>query len=353
MRMSTWMRLAVALLAGCSFEPPALQPPGDGSPPVVPDASPVDGAIDAAIEVIDAAPPDARPDKDGDGVADPEDNCPEDLNPDQANCDGDAQGDVCDESSDGPDLDGDRVADACDNCPSKANQEQETEMDDDEVGDACDPRPTEGGDTIAYFDGFDTASAAEPPGWTEATGTGLVAANWRVENGALVQDAAAETILYLSNVALPADVVVETRLEARGALEVPDGVAASGLVTRYTNVVAGDAGVSCTLEQRIDQATTARVRLRNFLAGTVAGEAPWQVDGQQTYTIVQIHHGSNPGADIRCTVTPADTSRAPVEQVNPPFGGPPSGTVGLRVVNGQSAFEYVLVYGLGGPLPAP
>jgi murein DD-endopeptidase MepM/ murein hydrolase activator NlpD len=35
-------------------------------------------------------------DTDGDGVLDPEDNCPYDLNPDQANADGDLFGDVCD-----------------------------------------------------------------------------------------------------------------------------------------------------------------------------------------------------------------------------------------------------------------
>jgi hypothetical protein len=54
-------------------------------------------------------------DQDNDGVPDISDNCPVLANPDQADWDGDGQGDACDE-----DDDGDTVADADDQCPETA-----------------------------------------------------------------------------------------------------------------------------------------------------------------------------------------------------------------------------------------
>lgn len=72
-------------------------------------------------------------DSDGDGVQDATDNCPLVTNPDQADADGDGQGDVCD-----GDADGDGVADATDNCPLVANPDQ-ADADGDGQGDACDP----------------------------------------------------------------------------------------------------------------------------------------------------------------------------------------------------------------------
>ena len=73
------------------------------------------------------------PDADGDGVSDPTDNCPSVSNADQANNDGDSQGDLCD-----PDDDNDTVADGSDNCQTVANQNQ-ANQDNDALGDACDP----------------------------------------------------------------------------------------------------------------------------------------------------------------------------------------------------------------------
>ncbi len=58
-------------------------------------------------------------DWDGDGVADPDDNCPRQFDPNNA------------------DLDDDGVGDVCDNCPLMANRDQ-NDMDRDGSGDACD-----------------------------------------------------------------------------------------------------------------------------------------------------------------------------------------------------------------------
>ncbi|MCW7077639.1 MAG: PKD domain-containing protein [Canidatus Methanoxibalbensis ujae] len=59
-----------------------------------------------------------KPDSDGDGIPNEEDNCPNLANPDQEDSDGDGLGDVCD------------------NCPTVANPDQ-ADSDGDGVGDAC------------------------------------------------------------------------------------------------------------------------------------------------------------------------------------------------------------------------
>ncbi len=98
-------------------------------------------------------------DKDGDGVPDASDNCPDvfnairpvDADGKQADEDKDGKGDVCDKcpldatdacappSAD--DLDGDGVANGADNCPEIANADQ-ADADKDGKGDVCDPCPT-------------------------------------------------------------------------------------------------------------------------------------------------------------------------------------------------------------------
>jgi thrombospondin type 3 repeat protein/beta-propeller repeat-containing protein len=86
------------------------------------------GSLDAFVTKLGAAV-----DADGDGVPDASDNCPTVFNPDQANNDGDALGDVCD-----PDDDNDGVLDGADNCQFVANPNQR-DTDGDGQGDACDP----------------------------------------------------------------------------------------------------------------------------------------------------------------------------------------------------------------------
>ena len=75
----------------------------------------------------------APPDSDGDGVADPTDNCPTTANPSQSDADHDGIGDACD-----ADNDNDGVLDLNDNCPSVANADQ-ADADFDGLGNACDP----------------------------------------------------------------------------------------------------------------------------------------------------------------------------------------------------------------------
>jgi hypothetical protein len=84
------------------------------------------------VSGIDSANCDTTSDSDGDGIEDTSDNCPTIANPDQANNDGDSEGDACDD-----DDDNDGIDDTIDNCPFTANPNQENH-DGDSEGDACD-----------------------------------------------------------------------------------------------------------------------------------------------------------------------------------------------------------------------
>lgn len=76
-------------------------------------------------------------DRDGDGIADASDNCPNTPNATQSDIDGDGIGDACD-PIDNRDTDGDGVQNASDNCPATPNAAQ-TDTDGDHIGDVCDP----------------------------------------------------------------------------------------------------------------------------------------------------------------------------------------------------------------------
>lgn len=121
---------------------------------------------------------DAGSDRDDDGVADAEDNCPTVVNPTQANRDDDAAGDACDScpdlADDQHDEDIDGIADRCDNCPAVANPGQLND-DNDGLGNACDLWQGEANCTTAFY-GFHTLD-----GWTVELGT------WVIENDSLVQ----------------------------------------------------------------------------------------------------------------------------------------------------------------------
>jgi predicted flap endonuclease-1-like 5' DNA nuclease len=76
-------------------------------------------------------------DSDGDGLADPIDNCPRVENSDQADMDANGVGDACDMAH-GPDADSDGVPDLADDCQILANPDQR-DTNGDGFGNACDP----------------------------------------------------------------------------------------------------------------------------------------------------------------------------------------------------------------------
>jgi len=88
--------------------------------------------VGPAVANLDALAFDLAIDTDGDGIADDEDNCPDDANPDQIDTDGDGDGDACD-----ADDDNDTVADGSDNCPLDPNPDR-ADSDGDGFGNVCD-----------------------------------------------------------------------------------------------------------------------------------------------------------------------------------------------------------------------
>lgn len=114
------------------------------------------GLTAAGCLALRAVPPPSDPagDADGDGVPDWSDNCPAQRNPDQLDKDRDWVGDSCEAAETGPgigpekarpnsagvvpDRDGDGVPDGDDLCPDVADPSQ-GDLDRDLMGDACDP----------------------------------------------------------------------------------------------------------------------------------------------------------------------------------------------------------------------
>ncbi len=99
-------------------------------------------------------------DDDNDGILDVDDNCPLVANADQANNDGDGEGDLCD-----PDDDNDGILDLEDNCPFTPNADQ-ADFDGDGIGDVCDNDV----DNDGLANALDTCPTTPPGAAIDVTG---------------------------------------------------------------------------------------------------------------------------------------------------------------------------------------
>lgn len=107
-----------------------------------------DGTFNIRVEIANTDPPDTNKlnnvvltglvtpvhDKDRDGKVDESDNCPLDANTNQANMDGDAQGDTCD-----GDIDGDGLSNEAE--AAAGTDPRDVDTDDDGKNDSVDPTP--------------------------------------------------------------------------------------------------------------------------------------------------------------------------------------------------------------------
>ncbi len=122
-------------------------------------ADQTDSDGDLGGDVCDVCPLDALNDAEADGHCADADNCPTVANADQANNDGDASGNACDvcpnDSLD--DADADSFCADVDNCPVDANSDQ-LDFDGDDAGDACDADD----DNDGVDDGGDLCQTSAP-----------------------------------------------------------------------------------------------------------------------------------------------------------------------------------------------
>ncbi len=340
-RSMRWGHLlsSMVFIAGCTFDTGGLHFGSDGT------VDRPDGAVDTpdgALAAVDAAIPvdagsiaDAPAGRDGpsdpddvddDGIADGADNCVDVYNPGQY------------------DEDGDGVGDACDNCPTVINGDQADVLEaqdgliPDGVGDACDPRPWNGGDSIAFFDGFNDGALAGR--WV--TG-GDPQCAWTVSGGRLVQSVEASCALSVKGLAA-SDVAASARFTVDS---VPPGVGGArhfGLLVQYDPEL--ETGYACLrfhmanetppdhlylLEMSSDQNTILDgVAVPAFAAGDVYG-LQLTVRGDAAYQLCSSYRPQDSNATT--VYGESATARA--------------GRVAVRTLDVAISLPYVIVYQLG------
>ena len=242
--------LAIAALAGGCNAAFGLDPVGRGD----------GGTIDAVS------------DRDGDGVNDVVDRCPDVADPRQH------------------DEDGDGVGDLCDNCPHVPNADQADLLEGgsaDGIGDNCDPNPDVPGDLVAWFDAFDDDD--RDPRWATENG-----APWVETDDALVQtNSTGVHILAAPSVTGPR-LTAEIGLTITASpLNVQRGVhlaldytsEQSAVLCTWRSLASATTGEALALELRpatqsvlgmatapaVVEMSTQRLRARRTIADTVAG----------------------------------------------------------------------------------
>ncbi len=140
-----------------------------------PDQADVDG--DAVGDVCDVCPVDVENDADGDGLCESIDLCRDDYDPSNDDADGDGIGDVCDRC---PvdienDADGDGICESTDLCDA-AYDPSNADGDGDGIGDACDVCPLDvanDADGDGFCESVDNCPAVSNPDQADTDGDGI------------------------------------------------------------------------------------------------------------------------------------------------------------------------------------
>jgi hypothetical protein len=240
-------------------------------------------------------------DRDNDTVIDALDNCPDVVNPDQA-----------DEEADG-------VGDLCDPCPPFEGND---DGDGDGVGGACDPNPDTPGDRMVSFAGFSSPlpnTRALSGQFLAGAGEGLASAN--------------ETTSAIASFASPSAKRIEIRAAARLLTITATGqnLGAVNVVERF--LPADDRGIACQLSSLAD-GTQQQLRIFDLDKVAVVNTAP---------------HPLATGAEVelrlrRSGETYSCRSTSPLLEIaGSAMFAPASPRIGLRVRGASALFHWVMI----------
>ncbi|MEZ4364632.1 MAG: hypothetical protein R3B48_30935 [Kofleriaceae bacterium] len=266
-------------------------------------------------------------DPDRDDVKNPNDNCPNVANPNQANDDGDALGD------------------ACDPCPWKANEDT-TDADGDKLTDICDPDPRFA-DQLIYFDGFDKieAGATLPTGWTALNSTG----EWTAQDGALHGEhssAAGDAPALLAH-DLGAGAFSD-RIFVRSSARFVDGGAnhrQAGITADLEMAsISTPAGAFCDITLDTGKSVAGYFRDRDF------AEEGNSVGNRANAVALTLTIERGDVRKVRCDATAQNPSSAVIADDPAVRAGT---AIGMRLSNGAATYEFVAVYRLNAQSQPP
>ena len=263
---------------------------------------------DAAIDAVDAAPDAPSDDRDGDGISNAVDNCPDVANADQADEDGDMLGDVCDP------------------CPPSTDN---TDDDSDGVANDCDPHPSVAGDRIVLFDGFNTMQ----PGWT-FTGT------WTISNGSLAVSAGDGQYLNARRAGLSSHETVATDvrvLSLVGTSYRPAGVFDNGTFSGSTTTYATECAFMMTGASDSSPNAPLLDLFRNP-AGSALDRSPIAWTTAQELVIVEQRNDTDYGCFGYNTTTSGSTTASGTETTDNGVA-----TVGLHVGGVSARFRWFMI----------
>lgn len=233
------------------------------------------------------------------------------------------------------DEDNDGLVDECDNCPSVANANQANVGEvnagtaADGVGDACDPRPAAGNDTIFFFDGMNFTTI--PSTWTNVGTGSWTASGTSMSPTATVSGQELERAFpsalgnYLAETAF-----TFTALTTLGSASIPFRTDASRNGWGCGVGINGSAG-DVFLTQ-VTNGTGEASPLSTPIAVPEVGDR---------YRLLAGAYSTN----LYCMLASGSA------RVNRSTSGSTSGECGIRASGASAAFEYLLVYRLGGTVP--